>query len=325
MSSFSDNVQFKTERVLSWRKKRRRIKKEKEKQKNPVRDWVEAFLWAAVVVLLLNQFLFQAYTIPTPSMVNTLEIKDRLFVNKMIFGPELVPGRFKTSTGRIPHRNEIIIFESPTYLTKGPVFDIAQRLIYMITFSLVDIDKDKETGMSKPHFLIKRAMGHEGDQIRLINGEVDIKPAGFTEWIKEAEFKPLVDKNYKTSRLIPTENYKGLRASAFIDASDYAGIEANTEWNEELKTMTTRYTDMYSWSGYRYQAMYEINPHLHQYGGAWRKSDTGWYIPEGWIFPMGDNRDNSRDGRYFGPVSLEKVLGKASFIYWPLNRIRKIK
>ena len=71
------------------------------------------------------------------------EVKDRLFVNKMIFGPELIPGRFKTSTGRIPHRNEIIIFESPTYLSKGPVFDITQRLIYMITFSLVDIDRDR--------------------------------------------------------------------------------------------------------------------------------------------------------------------------------------
>ncbi|HAK44380.1 MAG TPA: signal peptidase I [Spirochaeta sp.] len=324
MSNFSDNVQVKTERFLSWRKKRRRIKKEKEKQKNPVLDWVEAFLWAAVVVLLLNQFFFQAYTIPTPSMVNTLEIKDRLFVNKMIFGPELVPGRFKTSTGRIPHRNEIIIFESPTYLSKGPVFDIAQRLIYMITFSLVDIDRDKN-GDPKPHFLIKRSMAHEGDQIRLIDGEVELKPSGYTEWIAEADFKPLVNKEYITSRLISEENYEGIRASAFMDAADYADIDANAEWNRQYKTINTPYTDMYSWSGYRYQAMYEINPHLHQYGGAWRKSDTGWYIPEGWIFPMGDNRDNSRDGRYFGPVNLEKVLGKASFIYWPLNRIRKIR
>ena len=325
MSSFADNVQVKTEQFLSWRKKRHRIKKEKQKQKNPVLDWVEAFLWAAVVVLLLNQYLFQAYTIPSPSMVDTLEIKDRLFVNKMIYGPELVPGRFKTYTGRIPHRNEIIIFESPTYLSKGPVFDIAQRLIYMITFSLVDIDRDKTTGMPKPHFLIKRSMAHEGDQIRIIDGEVELKPAGITDWMKESVFKELVEKDYITNRLIPQENYTGFRASAFIDAAGYAGIKANPEWRRESDTINTPYTDMYSWGGYRYQAMYEINPHLHQYGGAWRKTDNGWYIPEGWVFPMGDNRDNSRDGRYFGPVSLEKVLGKASFIYWPINRIRIIK
>ncbi len=324
MNSFLPDVQRNTERFLSWRKRRHRIKKEKEKQKNPVLDWIEAFLWAAVVVLILNQYFFQAYTIPTPSMVNTLEIKDRLFVNKMIYGPELIPGRFKTNTGRIPHRNEIIIFESPTYLSKGPVFDIAQRLIYMITFSLVDIDKDKD-GKPKPHFLIKRAMAHEGDQIRLIDGEVEIMPAGSAEWLKEADFKKLVDKDYILRRLLDSDDYPAIRASAFMDAADYAGIESNSLWQDAYSTMKTSYTDMYSWSGYRYQAMYEINPHLHQYGAAWRKNDKGWYIPEGWIFPMGDNRDNSRDGRYFGPVSLEKVLGKASFIYWPINRIRLIK
>jgi len=211
MDTFLDNVQLRTEKFLSWRKKRRRIRKEKEKKKNPVLDWVEAFLWAAVVVLLLNQFLFQAYTIPTPSMVNTLQIKDRLFVNKMIFGPELVPGRLKTTTGRLPHRNEIIIFESPTYLSKGSVFDVAQRLIYMITFSLVDIDKDKN-GNPKPHFLIKRAMAHEGDQIRLIDGEVEIKPSGFTEWLAEPDFKQLVNKNYETRRLLSEKDYPGIRA-----------------------------------------------------------------------------------------------------------------
>lgn len=324
MDSFFDKVQLSTEKILSWNKKRRRIKKEKEKKKNPVLDWVEAFLWAAVVVLLINQYFFQAYQIPSPSMVETLQIKDRLFVNKMIFGPELVPGKFKIDSPRDPRRNEIIIFESPTYLSKGPVFDVAQRLIYMITFSLVDIDKD-QNGNPKPHFLIKRAMALAGDRIKLVDGEVKIIPAGMSEWLEEAEFKELTDKNYETRRLIEDNNYTGLRASAFIDAYDYAGVEAPALYNDEYQTMTTRYSDSFSWSGYRYQAMYEINPHLHQYGGAWRKTDTGWYIPGGWIFPMGDNRDNSRDGRYFGPVNLEDVLGKASFIYWPAGRIRIIK
>jgi signal peptidase I len=324
MDGFFDNVQLSTEKFLSWNKKRRRIKKEKEKKKNPVLDWVEAFLWAAVVVLIINQYFFQAYQIPSPSMVETLQIKDRLFVNKIIFGPELVPGQFKVDSPRIPHRNEIIIFESPTYLSKGPVFDVAQRLIYMITFSLVDIDKD-QNGNPKPHFLIKRAMGHAGDQIKLVDGEVKIIPSGMTDWLEEADFKKMTDKSYETRRLIEADNYTGIRASAFLDAYDYADIEPDSVYTDEYKTLTTKYSDSFSWSGYRYQAMYEINPHLHQYGGAWRKIDTGWFIPEGWVFPMGDNRDNSRDGRYFGPVNLDDVLGKASFIYWPAGRVKIIK
>ncbi|MFW6293457.1 MAG: S26 family signal peptidase [Spirochaetota bacterium] len=40
---------------------------------------------------------------------------------------------------------------------------------------------------------------------------------------------------------------------------------------------------------------------------------------------MGDNRDNSRDGRYFGAVDTGDVLGRAMVKYWPINRIGAIR
>ncbi len=322
--SWNNRVQSVTENLLSKRRERIRIKKEKAKAKNPVLDWIEAFIWAAVVVLIINQYFFQAYQIPTPSMVETLKVKDRIFVNKLIYGPELVPGNFKVDGFRKPARNEVIIFESPTYLSRGPVFDVAQRIIYMITFSLVDIDKD-QYGNPKAHFLIKRAMAHEGDSIKIADGEVQLKPAGFDTWMPETDLKEITGKTYQTRRLINADEYDGIRAAAFIDAYDDTGIQPNSVDSEIASASNSQYTDMYSWSGYRYQALYEVNPHLHQYGGAWRKISTGWFIPEGWIFPMGDNRDNSRDARYFGPVSLDKVLGRAIFKYWPAGRIGVIR
>ncbi len=39
-------------------------------------------------------------------------------------------------------------------------------------------------------------------------------------------------------------------------------------------------------------------------------------IPSGSFFMMGDNRDDSRDSRYFGVVSHKAMIGRPMFIYW---------
>jgi signal peptidase I len=68
-----------------------------------------------------------------------------------------------------------------------------------------------------------------------------------------------------------------------------------------------------------------IEPDNFGVAAEWRMLKEGYSVPEGRLFPMGDNRDNSHDARYFGPVRLEKVLGKGLFRYWPIDRFGGVR
>lgn len=47
-------------------------------------------------------------------------------------------------------------------------------------------------------------------------------------------------------------------------------------------------------------------------------------VPEGCVYVMGDNRDESVDSRIFGCIPIEKVEGKVIFRYWPLSEFEGI-
>ncbi len=322
-SDFRSALVRATERVLTYRLKRRLRAKMKQQAKHPVRDWVEAILWAACVVLIVNQYLFQAYRIPSESMVKTLLIGDMIFVDKLSFGPELLPGVAKTSGLASPHRGQVIIFENPSYISRGPVYTIAQQMLYMLTLTLVDIDRD-ENGEQRVHYLIKRAVGVPGDRLRISRGEVSLMPRGTGEWVPESEFTKSAGTAFRAIRSVKPSDYRTIEGAGIEAAWKEAGLPVPSEY-KGMSSGNSAYLDGFGYDSARVSAISAMYPNDPRFAEAARRYRLGWYIPEGRIFPMGDNRDNSRDGRYFGPVSQKKVLGKALFIYFPFGRLGSVR
>jgi signal peptidase I len=55
----------------------------------------------------------------------------------------------------------------------------------------------------------------------------------------------------------------------------------------------------------------------------WSNGD-GAVIPANEYFVMGDNRNRSQDSRFFGPISRDRIDGKAWFRIWPLDKFGDI-
>lgn len=59
--------------------------------------------------------------------------------------------------------------------------------------------------------------------------------------------------------------------------------------------------------------------------GNYGKVGNPTTVPKGSYYALGDNSANSRDSRYWGFIPKKNLIGKAVFVYWPLQRMRIIK
>ena len=55
--------------------------------------------------------------------------------------------------------------------------------------------------------------------------------------------------------------------------------------------------------------------------GTFEEEGVEKTVPTGTLLCFGDNRPGSRDGREFGPIKKDSVVGRAFFKYWPLSSI----
>ena len=75
--------------------------------------------------------------------------------------------------------------------------------------------------------------------------------------------------------------------------------------------------------GYPYSIKEKMDENLEpqfNFATHWRGGPLKLGPHQYWM--MGDNRNDSNDSRYWGPLEDWRVIGKASVIFWPLGRIR---
>jgi signal peptidase I len=190
-----------------------------------------------------RELLAEAYRIPSGSMEPTLLVGDRLFVNKLRFGPHIPFTNYSLPGYASPKRGDVTVFISPPQ-------DPAIR-----------ISPDEVTPT-----LVKRIVGVPGDTLLMRRGLL----------------------------MVNGTTYASPNAFVLPDAiaSEPQGIFS---WQHRIEIR-----------GSRFGAPIEA-PSLHDWGPL--------VVPDGTYFMMGDNRDNSVDSRYYGPVPRANLRGTPMFIY----------
>lgn len=230
MDRFLTRLESLTVRYLTHRKAVRlyqKMNKPKRTFLGELKGWADALVFAVFAVLLINQYLFQLFVIPTPSMVSTLDIGDRVFVSKTIYGVELYPTGPKIgSKNRQVRRDAIITFYNPEYDSKGPLFDILSQIIFSGTLSLVNIDRNEDGSIAERLF-VKRAVGLPEELVRFVDGNMELRKAGFTSFEDEASFRKDLDLVSSPHRSIDPALYSGLNAWGSLFGYQEEGLDVN--------------------------------------------------------------------------------------------------
>ena len=190
---------------LFWKKEY----KEGEKR-NALLDWLDAVIFAVVVVTFINTFFFQAFKIPSSSMESSLYTGDHLFVSKLAYGPKLpqtpltipfthnvIGSRESYSTliqndyKRLKGFGEVetgdyVVFAFPhgdTVLTKAPADDY-----YMLSRTIGREQVIKAYGPlkarpsdKKDHY-VKRCVASAGDTLEIRDGQIYVNGTAQEVW-----------------------------------------------------------------------------------------------------------------------------------------------
>lgn len=115
----------------------RRSSQSRPQKKSFLREYGEALFIALILALVIRAFLVQAFSIPSGSMLPTLQVGDYLLVNKFIYGlRNPFTNKVMVPLGQ-PKRGEIVVFIFP----QDPSKDYIKRVIGLPGDKVQIVDK----------------------------------------------------------------------------------------------------------------------------------------------------------------------------------------
>jgi signal peptidase I len=152
-------------------------------------EWVDALGFAAILVILINTFVFQLYQIPSESMVTAFLKSDRPFTSKITAGPRIPLTDWRLPFLRLPHRGDIVTMANPRYPENQSVNlkKYLAQLVSMVTFTAVNIDRYLPDGSEKADPLVKRVVGLPGEKLMMVDDVLYAKREG------DAAFAPVAE------------------------------------------------------------------------------------------------------------------------------------
>ena len=238
--------------------------------------WAHDFFPVLAVVLIVRSFLIEPFNIPSSSMVPTLYTGDFIVVNKFAYGVRLPLTYNKILDTGSPERGDVMVFRYP----ENPSI-----------------------------YYIKRLIGLPGDSVSYSNGQLSINDVPVkTESVDFEAKSELTSQLYNAGQIAPGQVLTDSEA-AQMGQEEEQDAQYFQETQGEHEHLVRYLPNMNSaqYAPFLQQQAPEVITSL---GTQWRIT-----VPDGQYFVMGDNRDRSADGRFWGFVPENNLAGKAVYIW----------
>lgn len=185
-------------------------------KKSPLAEWSEAIAFAVVAATLIRFLIMEAYTIPTPSMENSLLVGDFLFVSKFHYG-----SRTPKTPLQIPLTHQKIWFTNiPSYLdwiqlpqTRLPgITTIKSGDVVVFNIPPKQLNEGKDYPVDIKTNYIKRCVAAAGETLTVKDAQVFVnnKPLAshpLTQWAYHVKATAIINERNLDKLNLGPEDY----------------------------------------------------------------------------------------------------------------------